>query len=34
VAVLSGTGTRATLEPLAHVVLGSIAELPGYLNGR
>jgi len=34
VAVLSGTGTRATLEPLAHVVLGSIAELPAYLNGR
>lgn len=34
VAVLSGTGTRATLEPLAHVVLGSIAELPAYLNER
>ncbi|MCO6389893.1 HAD-IA family hydrolase [Aliihoeflea aestuarii] len=33
VAVLSGTGTRDTLEPLAHVVLGSIADLPGYLNG-
>ncbi len=34
VAVLSGTGTRATLEPLAHLVLGSIAELPEYLNAR
>ncbi|MHB2266244.1 HAD family hydrolase [Aliihoeflea sp. PC F10.4] len=34
VAVLSGTGTRATLEPLAHVVLDSIADLPAYFNGR
>jgi phosphoglycolate phosphatase len=34
VAVLSGTGTRETLAPMADVVLGSIAELPSYLNGR
>lgn len=33
VAVLSGTGTRDTLEPLAHVVMDSIADLPGYLTG-
>jgi len=33
VAVLSGTGTRETLEPMADVVLGSIAELPALLNG-
>ncbi len=32
VGVLSGTGTRETLAPLADVVLGSIAELPAYLN--
>ncbi len=32
VAVLSGTGTRATLEPLAHVVLPSIADLPDYFT--
>ena len=32
VGVLSGTGTRATLEPLADVILGSVAELPGWLE--
>lgn len=31
VGVLSGTGTRESLAPLADVVLESIAELPGYL---
>jgi len=31
VGVLSGTGTREALTPLAHVVLGSVVELPGYL---
>ena len=31
VAVLSGTGTRETLAPLADVVLGSVAELPAFL---
>ncbi len=30
VAVLSGTGTRATLTPLADIVLRSVAELPDY----
>ena len=34
VGVLSGTGTRESLAPLADVVLDSIVELPGYLNGR
>lgn len=34
VGVLSGTGTRETLSPLADVVLGSIAELPGYLSAN
>jgi len=33
VGVLSGTGTRETLEPLADVVLGSVAELPALLAG-
>ena len=32
VGVLSGTGTRYTLEPLADVVLDSVAELPAYLS--
>ena len=32
VGVLSGTGTRDTLEPLADVVLDSVAELPAYLS--
>ena len=31
IGVLSGTGTRETLSPLADVVLGSIAELPEFL---
>ena len=34
VGVLSGTGTRETLAPMADVVLDSIADLPGYLAGR
>ena len=34
VGVLSGTGTREALAPLADVVLDSIVDLPGYLNGR
>ncbi len=35
VGVLSGTGTRETLTPLADVVLDSIADLPAYLaQGR
>jgi len=33
VGVLSGTGTRETLEPMADVVLESIADLPALLNG-
>lgn len=31
IGVLSGTGTRETLAPLADVVLGSIVELPDFL---
>ena len=34
VGVLSGTGTRETLAPMADVILVSIADLPGYLAGR
>ncbi|WP_353643148.1 HAD family hydrolase [Mesorhizobium sp. WSM2239] len=34
VAVLSGTGTRETLAPMADVVLDSIADLPGFLAAR
>jgi phosphoglycolate phosphatase len=35
IAVLSGTGTRETLAPIADVVLDSIADLPAYLaNGQ
>lgn len=34
IGVLSGTGTRQTLAPLADVILDSIAELPGYLGAR
>lgn len=34
VGVLSGTGTRETLTPLADVVLGSVAELPAYLEAN
>ncbi|WP_429097046.1 HAD family hydrolase [Aminobacter sp. BE322] len=33
IAVLSGTGTRETLTPMADVVLDSIADLPAYLAG-
>jgi len=32
VGVLSGTGTRDELTPLADVVLDSVADLPGYLS--
>jgi phosphoglycolate phosphatase len=32
IGVLSGTGTRETLAPLADVMLGSIADLPAYLE--
>ncbi|KQZ79024.1 HAD family hydrolase [Mesorhizobium sp. Root157] len=31
IGVLSGTGTRESLAPIADVVLGSVAELPGFL---
>ena len=34
VGVLSGTGTRAALAPLADVILGSVVELPGRLEIR
>lgn len=34
VGVLSGTGTAQSLLPLADVVLGSVAELPAWLNAR
>ena len=34
IGVLSGTGTRETLSPLADVVLDSIADLPGFLAAR
>ncbi|MGE0502177.1 MAG: HAD family hydrolase [Rhizobiaceae bacterium] len=34
VGVLSGTGTSATLAPMADVVLDSVADLPEYLAGR
>ena len=34
IGVLSGTGTRASLSPLADVLLDSIADLPGYLSGQ
>ncbi len=34
VGVLSGTGTRETLEPLAHAIIGSVAELPDFLAGQ
>ena len=32
IAVLSGTGTRETLTPMADVVLDSIADLPAWLE--
>jgi phosphoglycolate phosphatase len=34
VGVLSGTGTRASLAPMADVVLDSVVDLPGFLAGR
>jgi len=34
IGVLSGTGTRETLAPMADAILDSIAELPEYLAGR
>ena len=34
IGVLSGTGTRETLAPLADVILGSVADLPDLLAGR
>lgn len=34
VGVLSGTGTRETLLPLADVVLNSVVDLPAYLTVR
>ena len=34
VGVLSGTGTREALPPLADVVLDSVADLPAYLATR
>jgi len=34
VGVLSGTGTRETLEKRAHVILSSVADLPGWLAGQ
>ncbi len=34
IGVLSGTGTRDSLAPMADVVLGSVAELPLYLADR
>lgn len=33
VGVLSGTGTRASLEPIASVVLDSVVDLPAFLAG-
>lgn len=34
IGVLSGTGTRESLLPMADVVLDSIADLPAYLTSR
>ncbi len=34
IGVLSGTGTRQSLAPMADAVLDSVAELPAYLAGR
>ena len=34
VGVLSGTGTRASLAPLADIILPSAIELPGVLTAR
>lgn len=34
VGVLSGTGTRQSLAPRAHAIIGSVAELPALLEQR
>jgi phosphoglycolate phosphatase len=34
IAVLSGTGTRETLAPMADAVIGSVVDLPALLEGR
>jgi phosphoglycolate phosphatase len=34
IGVLSGNGTRETLSPLADILIGSVADLPGLLSGR
>jgi phosphoglycolate phosphatase len=34
IGVLSGTGTRETLEPMADAVLDSIADLPAFLAAQ
>ena len=34
VGVLSGTGTRETLAPMADVLLDSVADLPAYLAAQ
>lgn len=34
IGVLSGTGTRESLEPLADMIIGSIVELPALLTSR
>jgi phosphoglycolate phosphatase len=34
IGVLSGTGTRQTLEALADVLIGSVADLPALMAAR
>lgn len=34
IGVLSGTGTRQTLEPLADILIGSVADLPALIAAR
>ena len=34
IGVLSGTGTRESLAPMADVILDSVADLPGWLADR
>jgi phosphoglycolate phosphatase len=34
IGVLSGTGTRASMAAMADIVLDSVVDLPGYLEGR
>lgn len=34
IGVLSGTGTRETLAPLADAIIDSVADLPGFLSER